>query len=261
MRTKRGHILILAFIAGLGTLATFLVLGTGCKGGGPTDPINPTTKLTLKGTITSGGSAMEGVPVFLSGDKSLNTVTDAAGAFSFADVTGSSFVVTPSLKNNSFSPSNYEVGKSPRSDLNFTAAAATYGSVIGQIAADLTAVNQAGQPVSLYSYFGKVVLIDFSADWCGPCQAEAAVAESLYQTYKDKGFEMVTILISGPPATWASTYGLTFSVLDDNASTLWAIYGEGYIPLNIILDRNMTIRYKTAGYSEAEIVTNIKKYL
>jgi hypothetical protein len=31
--------------------------------------------------------------------------------------------------------------------------------------------------------------------------------------------------------------------------------------LNIILDRNMTIRYKREGYYESEVVTAIKKYL
>jgi hypothetical protein len=72
---------------------------------------------------------------------------------------------------------------------------------------------------------------------------------------------MLTIMIEGSPATWATTYGLSFPVLDDTSKALWTIYGEGYIPLNIILDKTMTIRYKTAGYNESEIVAAIQKYL
>jgi peroxiredoxin len=242
-------------------LAAALVGLPGCKGSGPTDPEPPTGNITFRGTITSGGAPLAGVPVFLSGDVSKSTVTDAAGAFSFMDVTGTIFVVTPSLQNHEFTPSNYELTGQSRSDLAFVFGPATYGSIIGRIAADFTAVNQNGQTVSLYDYFGKVVLIDFSADWCGPCQSEAQKAESLYQEYKNKGFEMLTIMIDGSPSAWATTYGLTFSVLDDDAETLWGIFGEGYIPLNIVLDRNMTIRYKQAGYYESQITGTIKKFL
>jgi peroxiredoxin len=230
-----------------------------CKKASPTSPESPEIK--FKGTILQGNQRLAGIKVFLSWGSSQARETNANGEFEFSGFTGNQFIITPSLQGVGFSPSNYALGYQSRNDLNFTAQAPSFGSIIDQVAADFSARNQSGQNVSLYGHFGKVILLDFSADWCGPCRDEAGHLEQVFQDYKDRDFEIITLLISGSPATWANTYNLTFPVLDDNAESLWNIYGEGYVPLNIVLDRNMTIRYKESGYDESTITNTIKKYL
>ena len=132
---------------------------------------------------------------------------------------------------------------------------------VGDTAADFTANDQNNNDVSLYDYSGNVILFNFSADWCGPCNDEAPHLETFYNEYKSRGFHIITLLISGNPSAWALLHNLSYSVLDDNNETIWDDYGEGAVPLNIIVDRNFVIRYKKAGFYESEIRAIIEQYL
>jgi len=49
----------------------------------------------ISGTFIAGNSAIAGMTVVLAGDKTLSTVTDATGAYSFADLTSGSYTVLP----------------------------------------------------------------------------------------------------------------------------------------------------------------------
>jgi peroxiredoxin len=139
--------------------------------------------------------------------------------------------------------------------------APAFGAEVGDIMADFTLVNQGGESVSLSQFRGSVILIDFSADWCGPCRAEAARLEAIFNEHEGRGLVVLTLMIDGSASDWAAQYGLTFPVLNDNAQSQWRIYGEGYVPLNMILDRGQIIRYKESGFNETAVVNEIKKYL
>lgn len=145
------------------------------------------------------------------------------------------------------------------------------GNLVGDRAYNFTLNDRYETPHSLYNYWGRVILLDISACWCAPCQAEAAQLEALYQQYKNQGFIILTVLIEdatgGQPdaadcAYWADTYGLTFPVLYDVNYSVWYLFNTtNYIPLNLIIDRNMIIRYKDTGYFETEIRSMIESLL
>lgn len=66
-------------------------------------------------------------------------------------------------------------------------------SVIGSQASDFTQNDTAGHPVSLSSFRGKYVLLEFWASWCKPCRIENPNIVAAYQKYKNKNFTIVGV--------------------------------------------------------------------
>lgn len=65
----------------------------------------------------------------------------------------------------------------------------------GEPAPDLTLQDLNGNDVSLSSYRGKVVLVNFWATWCEPCRVEIPWLIELQQKYGDKGFVILGIAL------------------------------------------------------------------
>jgi peroxiredoxin len=257
MKWKRSLILciiILLFLAGA------------CKKAAPTTPIQPdlgnerTTLLHITATITLNGVAFANVDVYLSGYDSKKNITGADGTFSFTELPPGTYYITPSKQGYSFSPAYFEFNANTDNYV-FTAQNAIYGAEEGSIMANFSAMNQNTQNISLYDFFGQVVLINLSADWCGPCRSEAPQLNTLFNTYRNRGFHVISLLSSGDNTTWANEYSLEYPVLDDRLQLIYKIYRTGYVPVNILINRNGHILYKRSGYNEFEIEEWIKKFL
>lgn len=68
----------------------------------------------------------------------------------------------------------------------------------GKTVADFSTTDLDGDPISLHDYLGKVVLLDFWGIWCGFCTHELPNLKKVYDTYKDKGFDIIGISLDDP---------------------------------------------------------------
>jgi len=113
---------------------------------------------------------------------------------------------------------------------------------IGMPAPDFTQNDSLGNPVSLSSFRGKYLLIDFWAAWCGPCRAENPNVVKAYEKYADKGFEILGVSLDHSRDNWLKAVkddGLTWTQVSDLkywSNEVAALYGIVSIPGNLLLD-------------------------
>jgi peroxiredoxin len=75
-----------------------------------------------------------------------------------------------------------------------------------------------GEPVTLESLRGRVVLVNFWATWCKPCEEEMPAMERLYETLRDPGFELLAVSVDDGDAevqAFQQRLGLTFPIFRD----------------------------------------------
>ncbi|MHA4808574.1 redoxin domain-containing protein [Flavitalea flava] len=117
-------------------------------------------------------------------------------------------------------------------------------TAIGKEAPGFTLPNTKGTPVSLASFRGKYVLVDFWASWCGPCRHENPVVVKVFKEYHKKGFTILGVSLDDNKEKWEEAIkkdGLDWtqvSELQGWQSNVAGLYGVKGIPMNFLLDKN-----------------------
>jgi peroxiredoxin len=109
-------------------------------------------------------------------------------------------------------------------------------------APDFTQPGVNGQPVSLSSFKGKYVLLDFWASWCRPCRQDNPNVVKAYNEFKDKNFTVFGVSLDQNKDAWLQAIqqdGLTWTHASD--LKFWSneaavLYGVQGIPANFLID-------------------------
>ena len=118
-------------------------------------------------------------------------------------------------------------------------------SMIGSLSVNIDGVDFKNNSFSLEDFKNnKYVLIDFWASWCAPCREEIPFLKSIYDKYKNKGFEILSVSIDEDIEQWKNAIKKenmeewkNYSTKQNNSSAKKDYFVSG-IPHKLLIDKN-----------------------
>lgn len=126
-----------------------------------------------------------------------------------------------------------------------------HAPAVGSVAPAFTLNRLEGTgKVSLASYRGKPVVLNFWASWCEPCKGEAKVLERDWSSYRSRGVVFLGVDyhdLASDARRFVSAHGLKFTMLEDGSGNVSGSYGISQVPETYVLSRQGRVVAHLAG--------------
>ena len=136
---------------------------------------------------------------------------------------------------------------------------------VGETAPDFTITLTDGKQMSLSSLRGKVVMLQFTASWCGVCRKEMPFIEKdIWLKHKDNAeFALIGIDRDEPldkVLAFAKSTGITYPLGLDPGADIFAKYAlrDSGITRNVLIDKEGKIVKLTRLYNEEEFASLVQ---
>jgi len=129
---------------------------------------------------------------------------------------------------------------------------------VGDMAPDFTTILDDGKTFKLSDYRGKVVMLQFTASWCGVCRTEMPFIEKeIWKQHQDKGFVLIGVDRDEPLEKLnilSKATGISYPLALDPNGDIFALYAykKSGITRNVIVDRDGKIVYLTRLFNREE---------
>jgi thiol-disulfide isomerase/thioredoxin len=116
---------------------------------------------------------------------------------------------------------------------------------------DLNYVDTTGVAYSHDSLAGKVVLVNFWATWCHPCEREIPDLSKVYDKYKSKGVVFLGVQVDNPDSqqllNFQSDHEMTYPVVRANRDLMSSYNNPDAYPTTFVYDRSGKQVYSHLG--------------